>query len=209
MAMNHPVHPILHPVRIKDLRPTQMTVGMREVAEKREEWRNRPRVSAGKYLGSHMIPAVVGPKGRPWIVDHHHLALAMHLEGVTEVMVSIIAKLDTLPNKRFLAFMDAHNWLHAYDAKGKRREFDELPHSVTDLADDPYRSLAGEVRRAGGYAKSPTPYTEFLWADFFRDRIKPDLLTDHFARCVEDAVPMARNREARHLPGWSGIDAGD
>ena len=209
MAMNHPVHPILPPVRIKDLRPTQMTVGMREVAEKREEWRNRPRDSAGKYLGSHMIPAVLGPKGRPWIVDHHHLALAMHLEGVTEVMVSIIARLDTLPNKRFLAFMDAHNWLHAYDAKGKRREFDELPHSVTDLADDPYRSLAGEVRRAGGYAKSPTPYTEFLWADFFRDRIKPDLLTDHFARCVEDAVPMARNREARHLPGWSGIDAGD
>ncbi len=209
MAMNHPVHPILHPVRIKDLRPTQMTVGMREVAEKREEWRNRPRDSAGKYLGSHMIPAVLGPKGRPWIVDPHHLALAMHLEGVTEVMVSIIARLDTLPNKRFLAFMDAHNWLHAYDAKGKRREFDELPHSVTDLADDPYRSLAGEVRRAGGYAKSPTPYTEFLWADFFRDRIKPDLLTDHFARCVEDAVPMARNREARHLPGWSGIDAGD
>ena len=209
MAMNHPVHPILHPVRIKDLRPTQMTVGMREVAEKREEWRNRPRDSAGKYLGSHMIPAVLGPKGRPWIVDHHHLALAMHLEGVTEVMVSIIARLDTLPNKRFLAFMDAHNWLHAYDAKGKRREFDELPHSVTDLADDPYRSLAGEVRRAGGYAKSPTPETDFLWADFFRDRIKPDLLTDHFARCVEDAVPMARNREARHLPGWSGIDAGD
>ncbi len=209
MAMNHPVHPILHPVRIKDLRPTQMTVGMREVAEKREEWRNRPRDSAGKYLGSHMIPAVLGPKGRPWIVDHHHLALAMHLEGVTEVMVSIIARLDTLPSKRFLAFMDVHNWLHAYDAKGKRREFDELPHSVTDLADDPYRSLAGEVRRAGGYAKSPTPYTEFLWADFFRDRIKPDLLTDHFARCVEDAVPMARNREARHLPGWSGIDAGD
>ena len=63
MAMNHPVHPILHPVRIKDLRPTQMTVGMREVAEKREEWRNRPRDSAGKYLGSHMIPAVLGPQG--------------------------------------------------------------------------------------------------------------------------------------------------
>jgi hypothetical protein len=209
MAMNHPVHPILHPVKIKDLRPTQMTVGMREVGEKREEWRNRPRDSAGKYLGSHMIPAVLGPNGRPWIVDHHHLALAMHLEGVSEVMVSIIARLDTLPNKRFLAFMDAHNWLHPYDAKGKRRDFDELPHSVTDLTDDPYRSLAGEVRRAGGYAKSPTPYTEFLWADFFRDRFKLDTLNDHFARCIEEAVPLARHREARHLPGWSGVDNED
>jgi hypothetical protein len=209
MALTHPVHPILHPVKIKDLRPTQMTVGMREVAQKCEEWRNRPRDSAGKYLGTHMIPAVLGPKGRPWIVDHHHLALAMHLEGVADVMVSIIAKLDTLPNKRFLAFMDAHNWLHPYDAKGKRCDFDDLPHSVTDLTDDPYRSLAGEVRCAGGYAKSPTPYTEFLWADYFRDRIKPDDLHDHFARCVEQAVPLAHHREARYLPGWAGIDSED
>ena len=209
MAMTHPVHPILHPVRIKDLRPTQMTVGMREVSAKREEWRKRPRDSAGKYLGSHMIPAVLGPNGHPWIIDHHHLALAMHLEGVTDVMVSVVAKLDALSQKRFLAFMDAHNWLHPYDAKGKRRGFDELPHALTDLGDDPYRSLAGEVRRAGGYAKSPTPYTEFLWADFFRDRIKLDKLNDHFAKVVAEAVPLARHREAKHLPGWAGVDSDD
>ncbi len=207
MALTHPVHPILHPVRIKDLRPTQMTVGMREVAMKREEWRNRPRNSEGKFLGSHMVPAVIGPDGEPWIVDHHHLALAMHLEGVAEVMVSVIARLDTLPKKRFMAFMDAHNWLHPYDAKGRRCEFDDLPQRLSDLADDPYRSLAGEVRAAGGYAKSPTPYTEFLWADFFRDRIKRDHLTDHFARCVEEGTKLARDREARYLPGWAGVDS--
>ena len=209
MAMTHRIQPILHPVRIADLRPTQMTVGMREVCAKREQWRNRPRDSAGKYLGSHMIPGVIGPDGHPWIIDHHHLALAMHLEGVTEVMVSVIAKLDTLPKKRFLAFMDVNNWLHAYDAKGKRRDFDELPHRLADLVDDPYRSLAGEVRSAGGYAKSPTPYTEFLWADFFRDRIKADRMEDNFSKVVAEAVPMARSSEAKHLPGWAGIDGSD
>ncbi|WP_231730052.1 ParB-like protein [Novosphingobium sp. Fuku2-ISO-50] len=209
MAMSHPVHPILHPVKITDLRPTQMTVGLREVGAKREEWRNRPRNAEGKFLGSHMIPAVIGPGGTPWIVDHHHLALAMHKEGVDQVMVSVIAKLDTLPKKRFLAFMDAHNWLHPYDARGRRRDFDELPHTIADLADDPYRSLAGEVRRSGGYAKSPTPYTEFLWADFFRDRIKAERLDDHFDKCVIEAVPLARGPEARHLPGWAGVDGTD
>jgi hypothetical protein len=209
MALSHPVQPILKPVKIMDLRPTQMTVGMREVGIKREQWRNRPRDSAGKFLGSHMIPAVLGPKGEPWIVDHHHLALAMHEEGVEQVLVSIIAKLDDLPKKRFMAFMDAHNWVHAYDAHGKRRDFDDLPHDVTALADDPYRSLAGEVRRSGGYAKSPTPYTEFLWADFFRDRIKHNRLEAKFDKCVVEAVPLARGPEARHLPGWAGVDGDD
>jgi hypothetical protein len=33
--------PLLHPIEIKDLRPTQMTVGLREVARKRLEWRRR------------------------------------------------------------------------------------------------------------------------------------------------------------------------
>jgi hypothetical protein len=56
--------PILHPVKIDDLRPTQMTVGMREVAQKRQEWRERTDEGAGKFLGRHMVPAVLGPKGR-------------------------------------------------------------------------------------------------------------------------------------------------
>jgi hypothetical protein len=33
-------------------------------------------------------------------------------------------------------------------------------------------SLAGELRLAGGYAKDTTPFSEFLWADFLRRRIK-------------------------------------
>ena len=33
--------PILHPIPILSLRPTQMTVGMREVKEKRKRWREK------------------------------------------------------------------------------------------------------------------------------------------------------------------------
>lgn len=206
MALSHPVQPILHPVPIDDLRPTQITVGLREVHAKAREWRQRPRDSAGKFLGSHMIPAVIGPDGHPWIVDHHHLALAMHHEKVSEVMVSVLAHLDHLPEKRFLAFMDSHNWLHPYDEHGRRREFDDLPRHLTGLVDDPYRSLAGELRQAGGYAKSPVPYTEFLWADFLRDRIAARDLEADFDAAIATALPLARSKEAKHLPGWAGVD---
>ena len=77
--------PALHPVRIDDLRPTQMTVGYREVARKRREWRERAEDEGGEYLGRHMIPVVLGPKDRLWVIDNHHLARALHEEGVDNV----------------------------------------------------------------------------------------------------------------------------
>ena len=204
MAMSHRIQPILHPVAIRDLRPTQMTVGLREVARKREQWRARAERDGGRFLGQHMIPAVLGPDGTPWIIDHHHLALALHEEGVDTVLISVEAKLDDIPRKRFMAFMDAHNWLHPYDAEGRRQEWTALPKTVGKLADDPFRSLAGEVRRAGGYAKSPTPYTEFLWADFFRDRIRRHVVESKFTRAVEKGVALARSGAAGYLPGFAG-----
>ena len=53
----------------------------------------------------------------------------------------------------FWGVMDNKRWVYPYDAKGERRHFKDLPKSVADLKDDPFRSLAGELRRAGGFAK--------------------------------------------------------
>jgi hypothetical protein len=50
---------------------------MRVVAQKRREWRDKGRVKGGDFLGRHMIRAVLGPKKRHYIIDHHHLALAL------------------------------------------------------------------------------------------------------------------------------------
>jgi hypothetical protein len=72
--------PILQPIPILSLHPTQMTVGMREVKEKRkrlrEHWRKHKKRKQGEFLGRHMIPVVVGPDKRHYVVDHHHLARA-------------------------------------------------------------------------------------------------------------------------------------
>ena len=206
MAMTQRIEPVLHPVPIRELRPTQMTVGLREVRGKREEWRKRRKTDGSDFLGHHMIPVVMGPGDVPWLIDHHHLALALHEEGVEHVLVTVVAKLSHLTKKRFLTVMDARNWLHAYDETGKRREWTDLPRHVAKLVDDPYRSLAGEVRRAGGYAKSPTPYTEFLWADFFRDRIRRHQVEAKFSSAVKKGVSLARSHEAAYLPGFAGPD---
>jgi hypothetical protein len=127
------------------------------------------------------------------------------------VLVTVLAKLRHLEQKRFFAFMDRKNWLHPYDANGEYRDWRDLPGHVKALADDPYRSLAGEVRRAGGYAKMPTPYTEFHWADFFRDRFKRSELEGGaaFAAALKSAIALARSQDAAYLPGFAGPEPDD
>ncbi|MCD2174762.1 ParB-like protein [Rhizobium sp. C4] len=204
--MRHEFQPRLHPVPIADLRPTQMTVGMREVYRKRREWRDMSAGEDADFLGQHMLPGVLGPKGRCWIVDHHHLALALHKEGVKSVLVSTLADLSDLGKDEFLTFMDNRNWLHPFNGDGERRPAKDLPKRIWDLQDDPFRSLAGAVREAGGFAKESTPYTEFLWADFYRRRLKRPETDDDFDDAAEKALKLSRSKDARHLPGW--VDGG-
>jgi hypothetical protein len=102
--------------------------------------------------------------------------------------------------------MDNRNWLHPFDADGNRRGHQDIPKAIGKLDDDPYRSLAGELRRAGGYAKDATPYSEFLWADFLRRRIVRKAIDQDFKAAVLDAVAHAHGKAARHLPGWCGAE---
>ena len=198
--------PLLHPVDIASLRPTQMTVGMVEVARKRVDWRKHAGQDGPDFLGRHMIPAVIGPKRRYHLIDHHHLVRALHDEGVAHVLVSVVADLSGLAKPTFWTFMDNRNWLHPFDSTGKRRSYGQLPKAIEDMQDDPYRSLAGAVRRAGGYAKDATPYSEFLWADFLRRKIDPKLLEEHFEQAVAKALDEAHHHDASYLPGWCGPD---
>ena len=114
---------------------------------------------------------MLGPDEHHYVVDHHHLARALHDEGVEHVLVTVIGDLTMVERDAFWTVMDHKRWAYPYDAKGERRRFKDLPKSVTGLADDPFRSLAGELRRVGGFAKDITPFSEFLWADFLRRKI--------------------------------------
>lgn len=196
--------PILTPVPILSLRPTQMTVGMKEVGEKRKRWRTHKSKKRAKLLGEHMIPVVVGPDKRNYVIDHHHLARALHEEGEKDVLVSVVADLTMVDQKAFWVVLDNHRWVYPYDAKGVRRDYAYLPKDVTGLKDDPFRSLAGELRRAGGFAKDTTPFSEFLWADFLRRRMSRKTVDKDFAKAIEQALSLGKSKDAIYLPGWCG-----
>ena len=200
--------PLIAAVAIGDLRPTQITVGMREVATKRKRWRELGAKKDEKFLGKHIIPVVLGPKQRPYVVDHHHLARALHDEGVKEVAITVGNILSGLDREAFWTVMDNRNWMHPYDAEGVRRPYRDIPKTVAELIDDPFRSLAGELRRAGGFAKDTTPFSEFLWADFLRRRVKRKLIEQDFDHAVEVALELAKSQEAGYLPGWCGPSPG-
>jgi len=202
--MSHVRDPLLTTVTIDELRPTQITVGMREVAAKRKHWREIHGNDTGKFLGKHMIPVILGPKKHHYVIDHHHLARALHEERVKNVAVTVIANLSKLEADAFWTVLDNRSWMHPFDADGRRRPYKDIPKSIAKLVDDPFRSLAGELRRQGGFAKDTTPFSEFLWADFLRRLMKRKLVEHDFARATEKALQLAKSPDANYLPGWCG-----
>lgn len=196
--------PLLQPVPIASLKPTQMTVGFREVEEKQKRWRAQGGGKKSKFLGQHMIPVIFGPKDRYYVIDHHHLARALQREGVKDILVEVVKDLRMLKGDDFWTFLDHHGWVYPYDAQGRRCSYAKIPGGISGLVDDPFRSLAGELRRAGGYAKDTTPFSEFLWADFLRQSLKRKTIESDFEAAAEKALALAKSPAANYLPGWCG-----
>jgi len=196
--------PVLHATPILDLRPTQMTVGMREVDRKRRSWGAKGDDGKDKALASHMVPVVKGPGAQLYLTDHHHLTRALVDAGETQVFVTVIGDLSKADSDHFWNLMDFHGWTHPYDEKGRRCDYKDLPRDVRGLRDDPYRALSGALRAAGGYAKDSTPFSEFVWADFFRSRFKRKALEEDFDAALKEAYEIAKSAAADYLPGWCG-----
>jgi hypothetical protein len=187
---------------IADLHPTQMTIGMREVAIKRKRWREMAVERRPRFLSSRCFPALVGPSGRFFITDRHHLARALRDEGVTHVPLTIVADMSAVRSDVFWSLLESYGWTHPFDDEGRRHRYDDIPASIGNLLDDPFRSLAGETKRRGGYSKHKSPFSEFRWADFLRVRIDRQVVETDFDGAVLLAMDLARSRETMSLPGW-------
>ena len=128
----------------------------------------------------------------------------MQLAGHEQVSIIVVLNLVRLEKDAFWVFMDNRGLVHPFDDQGKRRAYRDIPKSIEDLLDDPFRSLAGALRRKGGYAKDTTPFSEFLWADFLRRRIDPKDVEKNFDAALEAAFALAKKMDADYLPGWCG-----
>lgn len=192
----------LERAKLARLRPTQFSVGYGEVELKASEWKKMKKKQRDQALQSHVFPAVLGPGHEYYIVDHHHLGIALLEEDVKEVWVTKLDDMSWLDPPIFWRTMEFRAWTHPYDYRGRRCPYTDMPVKLTKLQNDPYRSLAGLVRMGGGYAKVEAPFAEFLWADFFRSRITARQISGRQSQAVRAAIKMAHSQQARYLPGW-------
>lgn len=191
-------------VPLAHLRPTQMAVGMRAVEAKRrkvERHAGRKR-KMRRFLEKRPIPVIAGPDDEFYMIDHHHLCLALWHNDVEEVLIRVVSDLSDMSKREFLNSMAALGWLHAYDARGQKICPTKLPPSIDKLRSDPYRDLAWSVREDGGFRKTGIPFIEFAWANFFRLNIPERLVKNDFARAHREALRLARSDAARNIPGY-------
>ncbi len=193
-------------VMIDAVRPTQFAVGYREVEERAQNIVGKTPEKFKKYMEKHLPLLVVGPGGVPYLIDGHHLAVALLKNRVTDHFEARIeANWHDLSVDDFWKKMQRHGWVYLYDNQGRGPlSPDRLPQKVTELTDDPYRSLAWEVRKRGGYQKTNDSFAEFKWAAYFRSRVPIGKAPADFDRAIDAALKISHIPEAKALPGYEG-----
>ena len=220
-------------VKVSDLKPTQNAVGFDEVNDKIARYSAKSKDDLRDYLLVHPVPVVIGNGGKFYLTDHHHLANALwktaegkNKAGIDTKNVRVLVMVQYnhagLMGYHFWKAMQQHRLVYLFDnyGGGPIRPKDLCKH-IKDLANDPYRSLAWEVRTRYGYGKSPLAFAECLWANFFRFRIIVDnwilkgkirgsdilisnLPDDHRKDIIDEAMNLARSPEAKGMPGYVG-----
>jgi len=221
---------------VLSLRPTQFCAGFACAENKSHEslmtW-NKGIEHYREFLRRNKVVVVRGPsedgKEALYIVDHHHLVLAIHLaKGIPECEKRVYVEELEAPHglvhlswSEFWTTMMEKN--HAYlRIHGVPHPPSQLPKDVRGLIDDPYRTLAWAVRKLipqeeHGYRKNDVPFNEFLWGEYLRNSpvfqeqlrvlgVPPQLGADTEIRpdVIRAAAKACRLPEARHLPGYIG-----
>jgi hypothetical protein len=194
----------LKTVAIKNIRPTQLTHGLREILRKMQFYESLAGHDLEMAIAEKPVPVVLGRGGVPFAIDHHHVATALWRVGIKAMPAVLVADLSRLSYQEFWLTMDDHRWTYPYNSKGQRKSFADMPEHVWELEDDAYRSLAASVRDAGGYEKTPAPLEEFRWADLFRTCLPYPESEDEFLAIQRRAVKLARSKAAAGLPGFLG-----
>lgn len=221
------------------IHPTQLILGYQEVRMKADRFSAMKSGDFHDYLESNPVPAVLGPKGVFYALDHHHLTAAVMTSTLsTKDQVVVVQVKDTslagiAETSDFWKSMVQNKWVWLYDEKGNYPVNPVLlPPLMTSLANDPYRSLAYNVRKAGGYKKVLVDYQDFLWVNFFRQhKLFPTSATSPDKFCAaapyslycfggvkeedaaiaavqDQAMALARSSAASSLPGYVGSSVG-
>lgn len=162
---------------------------------------------------------MLSPDSKVYLIDHHHLVFALWKlselysydnPGANNPYLQCYFTVTRdfsqtrLKQDEFFKRLNAINMAHPYDESGQQLPLTAIPRHIADLKDDPYRSLAGFVRKAGSFEKSDAPYTEFKWADYFRTKIAIDSVIFNIREAIAKSLELVKTDPVRKtLPGYN------
>ncbi|MFI5349108.1 MAG: ParB-like protein [Elusimicrobiota bacterium] len=195
--------------KVTKLKPMQIPGGMFEIKDKAVALRDMKKKEADEWLEENSIPHIEDYKDRKRPVDHHHEARAAWEAGFKKVYTHryfddwLHRKIKGLTREEFYAVTRAMGLFYDLDQFGAGpHDPNHLPEDVRGLADDPFRSVAWQVRKRDGYLKSSVPFAEFRWAKFFRARVKTYPSGADFEKSVREAMRIVHDPAAKGLPGY-------
>ena len=163
------------------------------------------------YIDENPVPVVISPQKELYVVDHHHFLCVCYHVGIKKVRVTVLKDLSksNMSYRMFWKWMFKNRNAYPFCQFGEGpREALYLPKDIRGVADDPYRSLAWFVRKAGAFENSDRNFAEFKWANFFR---KKGLLASHgmsgISTALKKAAKIAQTPAAKGLPGYGSLVA--
>lgn len=191
------------------LRPTQPAVGMIQVMQDIEHLKKYTPKKLEKYVRKKVIPVVVADFGTAepaqfYLVDRHHLSSALTRLAVSEVSVRVVGRLDGRNPSEFWQKMTQNHWAWLKNQKGQAISPDSLPTRLSDLQDNPYRTLAGMLEDDGYFNKSTHQYfVEFVWGQWLGEQMHWQTIDkNNIDQALITAKKLACSAQASHLPGY-------
>jgi hypothetical protein len=189
----------LHRVAVTELRPTQMTVGLKEVERKQQEWAALGKKKRRSAMAEVLFPAVIGPRKAYFILDHHHSAVALANEHADEVG-RCSRDLSTLAPD-FWIYLDHLSWVHPCDQRQRRSlKRDTLLSGRSALT---FRTRFCPVRSWPGRLRQIRCAFWVSLDQLFRAHVRSDWVRSHYPE-RSSGLCGSPHRRARYLPGWVG-----
>ncbi len=178
-------------LNVAQVRPTQFAVGMQAVRCKQAKIEKKSKKKLVKWLQKkrRRVPAVIGPDGRFYITDRHHMATALYrarpsldktwnvddkrlmlridynLHAIDEAARLTMDQFwDNMSGTRYPnAMNDGVRRVWLYDEKGMH-PMDPylLPDNLGEMLNDIYRTLSRWVRKTCGYLKAGDQQCAFV-----------------------------------------------
>ncbi|QNI74049.1 parB-like nuclease family protein [Synechococcus sp. NOUM97013] len=192
---------------MRALQPTQMCVGLAEVWSRQRDFGEDSKSERLSYLRGKPVPLVRNRQGQLWMVDRHHrLRALLEMDADVSTYGYVIAELESVNRNDALEALQHRGWLYLHDGRGNGPWApSDLPTSLLDLQDDPYRSLVWKLKKERLIKPQPLiPYHEFRWGSWLRTRPLPPFSSAQLEPALPAARRLCQSSAARHLAGWTG-----